>query len=375
MVDFDVVVVGSGPSGSTTARYLTSAGKRVLLVDKANFPRKKICAGLLNGAIFERFPYLEEKREKIVEKAFEGIAFYNPNLTEKVEYVEDKPVGYLTSRYNFDDILRQLATEAGAETQVGREINSIESTAEGVKAGFSDGKSISASFLVGADGVTSKVGKLSRLNRGWSSSRLTVCMNQDVPLPEERISSFYGEKSLIYVVPAYSFLTGYAWVFPKKNEITIGLGGQASKTSGIGETFRRFVRDAKKAKLLPPEVEADDPDSALVPVGAALDSHNSAGGRVLLVGDAAGFVSGHTGEGIFPGMIGAEVAAKTIVETLDGESIESLPERYERAWRRELGDFLRTPDAAELLLVGMMFTDKSLVPKIARTYLSGKPIR
>jgi geranylgeranyl reductase len=291
-----------------------------------------------------------------------------------VDYFEGEPVGYLMKRLIFDDLLRRLAEEAGAKAKYGLELEGLKASHDEVVASFSDGSSATSSFLIGADGVRTAVGRLSGLNPGWPSSKVVVCLNEDASWPTEKITSFYGERRSVLVVPGYSFISGYAWVFPKADEIAIGIGGRASSTSGIGETFRRFVADAKKAGLLPAESEADDPETALDPAGAAYDFHQTAHGRILLVGDAAGFVSGHTGEGIFPGMCGAEIAADAVSVTLDGQQLESLPTRYEKAWRKEIGDFMRSPDPAEMLLVGLMFSNKSLVNRVARTFLTGKRV-
>src|SRR5574340_718863 len=105
----DVIVAGAGPGGSTAAKLLADRGYRVLLIDRATFPRHKTCASWINRLAFERFSYLQPALDELVENPFFGISFYDPKLEREGRYLERRPSGYLSLRAKFDDGLRRIA--------------------------------------------------------------------------------------------------------------------------------------------------------------------------------------------------------------------------------------------------------------------------
>ena len=115
--EYDFIVIGAGPAGSTAAKLAADAGYSVLLVDKARFPRHKTCASWINRLVFERFPYLEPQRERLVESAFWGAAFLDQKLEREARWSERRPSGYLSLRGKFDNGLKDIAVAAGAVTK------------------------------------------------------------------------------------------------------------------------------------------------------------------------------------------------------------------------------------------------------------------
>ena len=94
---------------------LAGRGYKVLLIDRAVFPRHKTCASWINRLAFERFPYLVPRLDELVEAPFYGITFYDASLERSGRFTERVPSGYLSLRAKFDDGLRRTAVEAGAE--------------------------------------------------------------------------------------------------------------------------------------------------------------------------------------------------------------------------------------------------------------------
>ena len=100
---------------SLAAKHLADSGHSVLLVDKAEFPRSKTCAGLINQRTFEEFEYLAGNESELVECAIYGVMFYSSDMTKQAVHREDSASGYLAVRQKFDTCLVDLATSAGAE--------------------------------------------------------------------------------------------------------------------------------------------------------------------------------------------------------------------------------------------------------------------
>jgi len=370
----DIIVVGAGPAGATAAGLLAAAGRDVLLVDKAAFPRGKTCAGWVNAKTPERFGHIGPILDEVEATPFENVRFYSRNLSKNAASDFEGTAGYLVERATFDSALVDWATSQGAEFQPEKKVAGVEDTPGNVVVTFEDGASLETLFVVGADGVQSTVGASAGMRGAWPDKHMSVCANEDVRLPESTIAEFYGDKRDIMVVVGYGFMTGYAWVFPKKRSVAVGLGGNYSKTSGIGRLFERFTADAAKARLIPPDAVFEGPEITLSPTGAAVSFHGAAAGRIVLVGDAGGFTSGSTGEGIYPGMVSAEVAAGLLLEALQAGNPEVLGEKYDTAWRAELESYLKPPGINTMLLLSLLFRDQRITNKFARAFLSGEDI-
>jgi geranylgeranyl reductase family protein len=337
----DVIVVGAGPGGSTAAKLLADLGYSVLLVDRCNFPRHKTCASWINRLAFERFSYLKNSLPDLVENPFYGVAFYDRAIEREARYLEGRPSGYLSLRSKFDDGLRRIAVEAGARFMGGCAVADLTEERDGVRVRLEDGRELMGRVLIGADGASSRVAARAGLRKGWSPGDYVLCANTDVPFPPERISSFYGERFPFHVFLEYRGVQGYGWVFPKRQHVCIGIGALLKDGRSIRPLFREFVQALRDGKHIPDDLPEDKVYFDLDPVGGVYRIPSLVCGRVMLIGDAAGFVSGSTGEGIYPAMVSAEVAVGLIHQALKVSSTASVLEGYNKEWRAELGDYVK----------------------------------
>jgi flavin-dependent dehydrogenase len=117
-VNYDVIVVGAGPAGSTAAKFLSEKGAKVLLIDKDKFPRDKPCGGGLCKHITE-FDYIREKIEKDSSNFLESICvrgkIVSPSTQYTTDYLSETPLFYNVRRKKFDYELVQFAIDAGAD--------------------------------------------------------------------------------------------------------------------------------------------------------------------------------------------------------------------------------------------------------------------
>lgn len=378
--DYDVVVAGAGPAGSTAASALARRGYSVLLADKKQFPRDKICASWVNRLAFDRFDYLKNHLDSLVEAPFRGIIFTTPDLAGRASAGDRRVSGYLTLRRKFDDGLRRLAEQHGAKFRGGCAVTSLEQERDGVRVGFSTGEQVRARVLVGADGGNSRVAVLSGLRkRGWSPPEYVVCANEDIPADPALIRRSYQPDLPLIVAPRFAGVAGYGWIFAKREHVCVGIGGRLPRGMGIREVFSRFVEESKRAGLLPPELYPRRTDYGLDPAGAVSRGGALVRGRVVLVGDAGGFVSGSTGEGIYPGMVSADGAAAVIHRALMGPSVESGLARFETEWRQELGEYIRPLPGGEKEgqthdRLNLIFRHRFLARVAARAFLYGEPV-
>src|SRR6185295_7002352 len=162
----------------------------------------------------------------------------------------------------------------------------------------------------------------------------------DIPYPAQAIERFYGAKFPLFVSLQFNRLDGYGWVFPKRDHVCVGIGGRVGPGADIRAFMRAFVERSREMKLIPADLKISDPDYALDPAGAVHKMKTLTKGRTVLIGDAAGFVSGTTGEGIYPGMVSGAIAAGVVHDAMNRGS--SDVSAFNDRWRAELGGYLRS---------------------------------
>jgi flavin-dependent dehydrogenase len=204
-----------------------------------------------------------------------------------------------------------------------------------------------------------------------------LCANEDVPYLDREIERFYGSRFPLFVSLRFNGLDGYGWVFPKREYICVGVGGRVPPSADIRGIMRSFVDRAREMKLVPADLQTSHPDYALDPAGAVHKMKTLTKGRTILIGDAAGFVSGSTGEGIYPGMVSGAIAAEVVHEALDRGSPDVSA--FNDRWRAELGGYLRSLPGGEqrtstVSRIDLIFRSRLVSAVAGRIFLYGEPL-
>lgn len=335
MTDYDVIVVGGGPAGSTTARRAAQQGLSVLLFDKETFPRLKPCAGGLNEPVEQS---LDFSIEDVIHRRMYGQTLFAPSGL-KVDCSRPKRAGAMVMREEFDHLLLQKAEEAGATVITGKEITKVADSSESPEVETSDGARYTAEYLVGADGINSVVAKKLGFYDGWKGNTAAVAIEVEVEVGEETVTRICGvpydkEGTTIHIyfgpVPY-----GYVWCFPKRSVLSIGAGCRQDKAQNMRANFMAWFERFKKEHDIQPKILSDT--SARLPFLRA--AKTTVKGRTILVGDAAGFVNPFDGEGIQMAVKSGIIAGpvlKMAVETGD----PSVLKDYDRGWRAQFNDTL-----------------------------------
>lgn len=304
---FDLVVIGSGPGGSATAMTGRKLGLTVAIVDKATFPRDKLCGGLFTGRsekAMRRIFGLEVTPDRFVTSQHMRFSAKGEVLAE----ITDAPPVHLTMRRDLDAMLHAHAVEAGAVPYLGNPLSEIDFDANEVT--LRDDTKISFKALIGADSVNSMV---ARLLFGRPFNPDTIGFGLEVETPQT--NSRDGAVEVDFEAANW----GYGWSFPKHKTVTVGVGGINTQNADMKAAMRAYV-DQTQAD---PELKYK---GQYIPFG---DYRKSPGrGNVLLVGDAAGLVDPVTGEGIALAMESGDYAARAVYEALQANEPATALDRY-----------------------------------------------
>jgi geranylgeranyl reductase family protein len=376
--DDAVVIVGAGPAGATAARRLAVAGRRVVLLDKARFPRNKPCGGGISMRALRRFPYLAPALSRISTHAVSRLYLEGP-ARESTLIESSEPAALMIRRVEFDALLVALAVEAGAELAGGVDI--VQARAEGTRTILvaRDGRTFSARTVIAADGVHSVVARRLGLNAGWHPTAVALDMMEETPRTELRDV----DPSTLWVTYGYAPASassnastaaaeGYAYIFPKRDHVNIGIGYvlayyRREVDAAPYDLQRAFVDRLRADGIVVGRSARRNFTPFLIPVGGPLARPGR--GRVLLAGDAGGFVNGFTAEGIYYAMVSGELAAATVAE--HGDAVEDLARPYRRAVDAEVGAELRD----SILLQRYLFKDRRRIARVVRSARGARATR
>ena len=293
----DILIIGGGPAGSTLAYSLARLGIDVLLLDKAKFPRGKTCGGAVNVRALRLLPF---DLEPVVEGVIKGVSFTR-HLEEPISRRYAEPLMVTVRREYFDDFLVQQAKQAGARFSDETPLLSLRQKDDIVHAETSAG-TILSKFVIGADGGLSAVAK--KLDLMQKTSHM-LAIHSEVPtsvLP-------WHEPDTIHIDWG-SLRRTYAYLFPKKNSLSMGAGGIGVPAAKIKNYQRAFLVTRWQKEEDPPFSTA----GFLLPLRQKRRPIQK--DRCLLLGDAAGLIDPLTGEGIYYAIRGAQLAAPVLAEAL-----------------------------------------------------------
>ena len=358
-----VLVIGAGPAGATAARALAAAGVGVRLLDRQRFPRHKPCGGGITTRALRRFPWLQPALARITTHHVSRLLLQGPS-GEQAVLTSPSPAVLLIRRCEFDDLLVRLAVEAGVTLEEEAWVSGVEVDDDTVSARTRDGRTFTGRFLVAADGVNGVTTRRLGLSGEWDRSRLALDLMEETPT--ETLRSV--DPGTLLVSYGHGGTDGYGYIFPKRDHVNVGIGCLLSYFRERIEVppyemHRRFVEDLRQSGALVGESSRGHFTPSHVPVGGPI--HRTARGRVLVAGDAGGFVNAYTAEGIYYAMVTGELAAGAIARTLGrpgpGEA-RAAARRYVRSWKSEIGAELRD----SVLIQKYLFRESRRVGAVVR---------
>ena len=330
-----VAVVGGGPSGSCAAEVLAKAGIQTWLFER-KLDNAKPCGGAIQLCMVSEF----EIPEEIIDRKVRNMRMISPSNRE-VDIHLDNQAEYIgmCRREVLDDYLRNRAANLGANLINGL-VTKIETgnqrqgpytlTYSDYAAGDATGeaKSLEVDLIIGADGANSRVAKA--MDAG--DYNVAIAFQERIKLPPEEMK-YYENLAEMYVGTDVS-PDFYAWVFPKYDHVAVGTGTMQENQSLI-KSLQVGIRERAKKRLLNGEV---------IKVEAhPIPEHprpRRVVGRMALVGDAAGYVTKSSGEGIYFAAKSGRMCAEQVVKASgNGSKIPSEKDLkvYLKIWDKQYG--------------------------------------
>lgn len=310
---YDVIIIGAGPSGSSCAYNLKRLNPAVtiLLLDKAVFPRYKPCGGGISPDVKN---YVDFDLTDAVSCYSQELA-----LVANQKTVHAACDMLMVRRECFDDFLVKKCREQGVEIKLGCEVLDIGNTASQVTVKTQD------------EIFTGKIAVLAEGGSGKLARKLNIAPNNNVAGAIEY--EHFASHNTILEVNFDQNKNGYAWVFPKADGLSIGVGKFSKKKKndevGLPQQLKKYLGEQGVQTLEKKNVHGH-------PVQLYSGKKKLVHGRIMLIGEIAGCVDPLTAEGIRPAIKSGYYAAKVLSETVTSDNIHAL-KKYNRIFHRMIG--------------------------------------
>lgn len=318
---YDIVVVGSGVAGSMTALTAARHGLRTAILEKETLPRYKTCGG---GLTYQAMQLLPPLPETVLE--YEGqevdICFMEQDWNFRVQ--RQVPIVSMAMRSSLDHFITQQAIATGADLHQDTLLKNIRRENQVLHFETSKG-TFTAPFVIAADGASSRVAK----TLGWKKETrvLARALEYEVYTSEAEHQRLSERTRIDFEgVPS-----GYAWVFPKRDHLSIGLGTFSPSKRDKKVNLHKLTEDYM-AWLGMKNVHRIERHAAQIPISPRKDGLTQPG--VFLVGDAAGLADPITAEGISNALRSGKWAVEAIVEA------ERDPQQAETRYLEKLNEHL-----------------------------------
>ncbi|WKK80596.2 geranylgeranyl reductase family protein [Marivirga arenosa] len=345
---FDLIIVGAGPAGCTCAYQLRHTKLRIAVIDKATFPRDKICGDALSADVVNQLdrmdPTLVDSFKKFNQKLpSQGVSFFAPNGQKlDIPFTNpnfDEAAGYISKRVDFDQFMfDQIKDQANVELFVNEKIEKIEYESDLVKL-ESKLHTFTSKLIIGADGAYSVVNKYLG-NIKVEKEHYCAGLRQYY----KNVNGF-NDQNHIELHFYKELLPGYFWVFPLPNgQANVGLGMLSSEVSKRQLNLKSILYDLiHNHPNLKDRFKNAEPIEDIKGFGLPIGSKKRAisGRQFLLLGDAASLIDPFTGEGIGNAIRSGRIAAEVVEEAFyknyfDSKYLHKYDQIIEHKMRNEL---------------------------------------
>ncbi len=367
---FDVAVIGGGPSGAAAAIFLAKRKRSVVLIDREKQP---VCHGAVAWLSARATPLLTElgvKSKSLLDQSFTDVTFHSVDFSKQTQPHFDSPPGYLVDRTAFSQALLDGAKHAGVEVRCQTDATDLKLHESSVDITVADDKSIKANSLILASGsCPALLDRLGIHRKGCGSP--FWCLHFD-----ESLSAKDQSKSpRVAVVLGLDRNNSFAMFCTRGEQLSATLYWYGEHDEARS-TFALVCQQAFAHGCVPVDfsTSAVKQTPTMRPGSAALDIESHVGKHALVVGDAGGFVSAVSNEGLYPAMWSAQIAATVLDEALTSNGSQDVLMEFDSRWRLSMADYLRSPNTDTQFLLPLVFSNQKMANRMGAAFFSGENI-
>ncbi len=362
----DVIVIGAGPAGATAAAVLARRGCDVALYDAARYPRDVPCAGWLSAMALPVLQRIGVKLDGALSDPSDIGTFHNADVTKAATPKFAAPPGYLIDRATLDQRIATAAVDAGATFHDNTRVADIALGESTVAVTPQNAEPEAAKLLVLAAGRSTPLIERLRLPRGllpagWWAAQVEVQSESSEPT--------------VGIVLGLDDAGGFGVIATAHGRGTISVHTSADRSSVVA-TLTTLCKNALDQGLIKDDIAPTAARATPIPtpaeVALAMDSHVAK--RTLVIGDAGGFVAATSGEGIYPAMWSAHIAADVIHEALQSTSPQDVLMQFDTRWRTEMADHLKPPNTDTQYILPLVFSNQPVADRMGAAFFAGENI-
>jgi geranylgeranyl reductase family protein len=317
---YDLIIVGGGLSGASAGRTAGIKGLSTLLIEKEKFPRYKPCGGALSSYALSCLDF--KLPESVIERNISKVRIHFKDGS--LEVLKERNLAVLISRKVFDNFLLEKARETGIKIRTEEKVLDCIEREDCVEVRTTDNTYLGRFVLI-AEGSN---GSLKYKVRS-RDKRTEYCLGLVSEIPDE-------DKAIISRFPGIDIhfgieQGGYGWIFPHAGYYSVGVMGTAQYLEHPKMVMQKFLQENGFSGEF-------SIHSHIIPIGGI--KRVTVNSRLLLSGDAAGFVDAFTGEGMAYAIRSGQLAAEVVSDLVNYDLKLSKLKEYESRCRQEFGNFL-----------------------------------
>ncbi len=367
---YDVAIIGAGPAGSTAAALLAKTGRQVVLVDKDEHPRTGHTAAWLNALTTPLLADVGLPVKQQLKHGFGDVRFFSADLSKTAVPAFLETPAYLIELNAFRTALVDAAVKAGAtfhsqcpvtRIRLGETSVVIETEAQGA---------LSARLLLFACGQNSALfDDLGMLHPPHHDTTWTGQVSAEQPKRSSRQAPAVG------VVLGLDGGHSFCLYMLTRHRVSVAVNWVGER-GGAAPALAQACAGLAAQGVLPVDLSREALKIALVssPASGALDMESHVAKHTLVIGDAGGFVSAASNEGIYPAMWSARIACDVADAALTGTCSQDDLMVFDTTWRIAMADYLRPPNTDIQFLLPLIFSNQPMADRMGAAFFSGENI-
>jgi len=383
---FDVLVLGAGPAGAAAAVFSANKGLTVSVLERnAMLTPQAARLEWLHPQTHALLDRVGVTSQDAVLGTIDRVRFVdaarNRNATAPLDVTTD-----IVDTMRLTEDMLAAARAAGAELTCDAEVTSIETHEHAVTLNTRSGERVSGRFLIAADGYDSLAVKAFGFDQEQppalpTSCCQSVCGTSVSPVVHHRrdagatvipaAAKPTGDGELTWILTSDD-LSSFGYTYAVGGYVVIGFVAPIP-TDDMSARFEEAIVQWRGAGILPEGVDARGARSEArrVPRGIALDADTHVAKRSLIIGDAGGYVTAASHEGLYPAIWSASLATEVCAEAKSARHPQDALAEFDARWRREMIEYLRLPNADLRFLIPLLFTNERMAQRLTNALLGG----